>query len=174
MQTPDEKPHILLGGAKHAGKSTLISRLTALCRCPVCGFITLKDECDDLYMYPAALPEEKHVKSNENLIARCEGEKPAVNPRVFETLGVQLIKEARPGSLLVMDELGFLEADLPGFTSAVLEALKGDIPVLAAVKERDIPFLNAVRNVPKARLCRVDETTREELFKLLSSGYPFR
>ena len=67
-----------------------------------------------------------------------------------------------------MDELGFFESKADRFTAAVLEALAGDIPVLAAVKSRtDVPFLNAVRAAPKAEVFSITPENRDELYRLL-------
>ena len=57
--------------------------------------------------------------------------------------------------------------DDPG-TGAVLEALEGDIPVIAAVKHRfDVPFLNAVRAMPKAKRYTVTPESWEALYEEL-------
>ena len=54
------------------------------------------------------------------------------------------------------------------FCRAVLEALEGDIPVIAAVKHRfDVPFLNAVRAMPKAKRYTVTPESREALYEEL-------
>ena len=37
----------------------------------------------------------------------------------------------------LMDEIGFFEQDALAFQAAILDALDGDIPVLAAVKARE-------------------------------------
>ena len=82
-------------------------------------------------------------------------------------LGV-IVSVARPGGILVMDELGFMEAGAEAFTRAVLEALEGDIPVIAAVKHRfDVPFLNAVRAMPKAKRYTVTPESWEALYEEL-------
>ena len=50
----------------------------------------------------------------------------------------------------------------------VLEALTGDIPVIAAVKSRtDILFLNAVRSAPRAEVFPITPENRDELFEKL-------
>ena len=67
-----------------------------------------------------------------------------------------------------MDELGFLEAEAVAFTAAVLRALARDIPVIAAVKSRtDVPFLNAVRSMPKAEIFYITRENRDQLLQEL-------
>lgn len=56
----------------------------------------------------------------------------------------------------------------PGvFQSAVLCALDGDTPVLAAVKPKDTPFLRAVRGHENAELVFIDEQNRDALLEKL-------
>ena len=67
-----------------------------------------------------------------------------------------------------MDELGFFESKADRFTAAVLEALAGDIPVIAAVKSRtDVPFLNAVRAAPQAEVFHITAENRDALLAAL-------
>lgn len=67
-----------------------------------------------------------------------------------------------------MDELGFMERDALLFQKAVLDALNGDIQVIAAVKaRRDVEFLNRVRNSEKADVYDITESNREALYNKL-------
>ena len=86
---------------------------------------------------------------------------------MFDTLGAQLIESAPKGGIILMDELGFLENDARVFQSAVLCALDGDTPVLAAVKPKDTPFLRAVRGHENAELVFIDEQNRDALLEKL-------
>ena len=87
---------------------------------------------------------------------------------MFDTLGAAYINEARPSGIIVMDELGFMERDALLFQKAVLDALNGDIQVIAAVKaRRDVEFLNRVRNSEKADVYDITESNREALYNKL-------
>ena len=86
---------------------------------------------------------------------------------MFDTLGAQLIESAPEGGIILMDELGFPENDAKVFQSAVLCALDGDTPVLAAVKPKDTPFLRAVRGHENAELVFIDEQNRDALLEKL-------
>ena len=164
------RKHILLTGARGAGKSTLIRRLCAEAELPVYGFVTKREEADEtgfhpIYIHPAWEEASMHRDTRENLVGTCNQKIHNVCPVVFDALGVRYLAAARPGGLIVMDELGFMEAEAEAFKQAVLHALGGDIPVLAAVKNRrDIPFLNAVCSAPKAALYTVTPENREALF----------
>lgn len=165
-----EGKHILLCGDVQVGKSTLIRRLLAANRRPVYGFITKKLEADPsgfhpIYIHRASTPEEERQWEESNCIGTCNRRIHNIRLSVFDTLGAQYINEARPDGLIVMDELGFMEAESKPFTEAVFQALCGDIPVLAAVKSRlDVGFLNEVRAMPRAEVYWVTEENRDALY----------
>ena len=73
------------------------------------------------------------------------------------------------GGLLVMDELGFLENDAHRFQAAVLAALDGSTPVLAAVKPKDTDFLRRVRQHPHGEVFNITPESREALYQHLRS-----
>ena len=162
--------HILICGERGVGKSTLIQRLLASCPLPRAGFYTRRLEADANGLHPVYLQPagEEARYTPENLIGVCD--RRARNPKlaVFDTLGVSCVRSARPGSILVMDELGFLESGAEDFTAAVLDALAGDIPILAAVKNRpDVPFLHSVLSAEKADVFLITTENRDELYDLL-------
>ena len=154
--------HILITGAPGAGKSTLINRVVEELRLPVSGFRTRKE--------PAA---EGETGCPVLLCPIGEGPRPvgysdkrviSVFPEVFDGYAPRLRQCAGEGKLLLMDELGTMESRSQEFCTAVLELLDGDTPVIAAVKGKDTPFLNAVRSHPGARLFHLTEENREALF----------
>lgn len=161
--------NILICGDPGVGKSTLIDRLLAADGRPVSGFRTKKlppgpDGICEVILFPAAGgPASESVR-----IGRCRDRILETDPRAFETLGVRLIREACPGTILVMDELGRMESEAPAFQRAVLEALGGPVPVLAAVKSmRNVPFLDRVRESPGSDLYRIDRENRDALAETL-------
>lgn len=164
--------HILICGERHSGKTYLTERLLGECRVPLYGFMTKimvnrEDGYHEIYMFPAG--DSAKVMTEENHVGNCNTRQRTVNLRVFDTLGVKLLNEAKTDGIIVMDELGFMEAGSPGFCRAVLERLDGDIPVLATVKAggMDVEFLKKVRNHPNAELYMVNPENRDELYKTL-------
>ena len=168
-----EPRHILLCGARGVGKSTLIQKLLASCTRPVSGFLTKRLAPDEtgfhpIYIHPAGLAEAQRKYSARNLIGTCDSRVHNVFPEVFDGLGVQYLTAARPDSVIVMDELGFMESQASLFTGEVLRALDGNIPVIAAVKDRtDVPFLNAVRAHKNATVYSIDAENRDALYERL-------
>ena len=162
--------HILICGERGAGKSTLINRLLVHNRRPVFGFITKKmppdqnGECK-VYIHPANSASLQYT--HENLAGVCKnGKIITVNIEVFNTVGMKLL-QAPTGGLLLMDELGFMESKASDFCSGVLAALDGDVPVLAAVKNKETAFLKAVREHKNVELHYVTTQNRDMLYRKL-------
>ena len=162
--------HIVICGRRGVGKSTLIRRLLDENRRPVRGFVTRKEPMNEeglcgVHIYPAA--NDFRIAKDENRVGFCLGRILSVNADVFDLLGSAYL-EADNGEIIVMDELGIMETHAERFQRAVMRALDGEIPIIAAVKARcDAEFLNAVRDHPNARVYEITEENREELYEAL-------
>jgi nucleoside-triphosphatase len=165
-----EKRHILICGERGMGKSTLIEKLLAHNTLPVYGYFTKltpqrEDGFHSIYIYRAGDPTR--TQGEENHIGDCDSRQRSIHGAVFDTLGVEYL-EAKRGGIIVMDEVGFMEAESKLFCAAVMRCLDGDIPALVAVKARfDVDFLNAVRAHPKASLYTITEENRDGLYQHL-------
>ncbi len=160
--------HILICGRRSVGKTTLVERMLRQLKGPVYGFQTAAVQTEPggprhICMYPAG-KADGHVDEANHI---CDGGAGRENAdlSVFDGLGVRLIEAARPGGVIVMDEIGFLETGSEHFCDAVLKALDGEIPVLATVKDTDLgaEFLDRVRRHPRAELIMLDAANREEV-----------
>ena len=165
-----EREHILICGEVGVGKSTLIQRLLAQTEKPLYGFVTKKLDPDEngfhpIYIHPAGAFER--VYEERNLIGTCDRRIHNINLDAFNTVGVSYL-QAKSNGIILMDELGFMEAKAEAFTRAVMDTLDGDIPVIAAVKARfDIPFLDAVRAHPKGKLFMITRENRDRAYEEL-------
>lgn len=160
--------HALIVGAKGVGKSTLIRRVLQELARPVAGFETKKEDSmkDDLHGIPVYIyePEKPRIHSKENLAGYCTDHGVQICDGIFDNYAPKLKQTVPDDSILVFDELGFMESQEKDFCEAVLNRLGGEIPVIAAVKDRDIPFLIEVRSHPHCRCFYITEENREELF----------
>lgn len=99
----------------------------------------------------------------ESLIGYC-GKRGilAARPEVFESLGTGLLADIPAGSLVLLDELGFLENDAPRFQAAVTRLLDGPYRVIGVIKERSSPFLDRIKAHPLVRCLKVTADNRRE------------
>ena len=172
--------HLFLTGSVQIGKTTALNKTLELLKVIPGGFRSYfgedrKSPCRYLYMSSAAepcafTPEHAIVKYGLN-----ENGMPVdiVLPR-FEELGLQYLSEASSYPLIVLDECGRLEQQLPRFRARVLELLDGDVPVLGAVRQDAMGWLEDIRNHPKVQLITVTEQNRNDLPLQLAEYYaPF-
>lgn len=150
------------------GKSTLIRRVLAELDRPVFGFETKKETAlaaagqgAPVYLYPAG---GERRRSEENLVGLCGVGRARVFQGAFDRFAPRLQAPVPAGYVVLMDELGFMEAGSKAFCDAVFALLDGEAPVLAAVKDRTVPFLDRVRAHPKCRSFFLTPENREQMF----------
>lgn len=175
------KKHILILGSRKAGKTKLTDSLIREVRQrgrKVYGFQTQimvhrEDGYHEIYMYPAGQVDQNHM-AEDNHVGDCNTRERTINLKVFDGLGTDLVRAAKPDGVLVMDELGFMEAGSESFTRAVLDALDGDIPVFAAVKKvkMQVNFLNQVLGHPDAEVFELTEDNYQQVYEAVLSRIP--
>lgn len=161
--------HALIVGDRGVGKSTLIRRVLQELNRPIFGFETKKEEqLEDsirgcpIYIYDAGKP---HFRTQENLIGyHKERDIPAITA-AFDRYAPKLLEVVPADAVVELDEIGFLEANAENFCNSVLHLLDGRNPVIASVKNREHPFLDAVRNHPNARCFYISTENRDALYE---------
>ncbi|NLT39107.1 MAG: hypothetical protein GXX89_01445 [Clostridiales bacterium] len=158
----------MIVGAVGVGKSTLISKVLKELNCSAAGFLTKKEDSladpakgSPLYFYEVGAhgePVRKH------LFGYCKDKVPLTFPEAFDA-AAGYVGSICGGDVIVMDEIGTMEAVSPRFRSAVLSILDGSVPVIAAVKDKDAPFPEAVRSHPNCRCFTVNTENRDRLFE---------
>ncbi len=177
-KTEKDMRHIVLQGERGAGKSYLIRKLVQETGLVPGGYLTravfnAREGYREVLMYPASCLLES---GDQDEAARWYGRVCGIAlrgggrvfPEVFAGYGKELLESAGDKKIIVMDEIGFMETDIKPFTEAVLSVFAGDIPVIAAIKARDIttPFLDAVRRHEKTELIELAEGSRDEAYRL--------
>lgn len=166
--------HIIICGSRGVGKSTLIRKLIGKTGFPISGFITKKSESagdgtSSIYIYPASESTQLYRKSEQNLIGKCNNRRMLeAHPEVFDSIGCLLLSKIDERGIIIMDELGFLESEAFSFQRRVLELLDGDTLVIAAIKNKNISFLNRIRSHRKCDVYKINEENRDQLFEKLS------
>ena len=161
--------HALIVGDRGVGKSTLIRRVLGELKRPVFGFETKKEEALEdpvrgcpIYIYNAGKP---HCRTMENLIGYHRDQDVAAITAAFDRYAPQLMEPAPDDAVVELDEIGFLEAKAAHFCRAVMNLMDGNRPVIAAVKNREIPFLNALREHPNAQCFYITADNRDTLYE---------
>ena len=159
--------HILIVGQNGVGKSTLVQSLLSAISLPVYGVITKKEAAGPdgfCPVYIRLLNEPKRF-SDENRIGMCKEGKSIAFPEAFDRFAVRM--EFPHDGVIVLDELGFLESDAHVFTESVLRILDEAPFVIAAVRDKHTPFLDAVRSHPRACVRFIDKDNRDALLRQL-------
>ena len=165
--------HVFLTGEKQIGKSRAIRRAAELLGLPCAGFrtrfLTRERGSSALYMVPVG---QEELLDEAHIVARLEeGRMHGLTER-FDTLGVQLLREAQhqPGALILMDECGHLEKNALAFQQAIRDCLDGPAPVLGVLRKEQA-WHEFIKNHPRVRVLTVTEENRggmaEEVVRLL-------
>ena len=159
--------HILIVGPRQVGKSTLINKVVQEINRPVWGFTTKKEEHltdpdhgHPIYIYDADGP---HTQSKKNLVGYCWNHHPEVYTEVFNSFAKKLECAPPKDSIILMDEIGFMESKADDFCAAIIKHLDGNVPVLAAVKDKSTPFLDMVKKHPNCKCFYISKANRDEL-----------
>lgn len=159
--------HTLIVGGRKTGKSTLIRRVLEELDLSVCGFETKKetDLWDDVYGNPIYIydPGVPRRQTEENRIGYCKNQCPKPDKEVFERFAEKFRDFPSGKDMILLDEIGFMETCSGRFCECILSALDGDTPVIAAVKDKDTPFLNQVRSHKNCRCFHISVENRDEL-----------
>ncbi|HHW93753.1 MAG TPA: AAA family ATPase [Clostridiaceae bacterium] len=169
-----KKRHIVISGHRGVGKSTLIEKLLYDLEVPVRGFFTRSTPRDEKGYHSIHIfrpTDRKQNRSKINHIGDCDGKNRTINLHVFETVGVEYLREGLDDaatSVIVMDELGFMETEAMTFCETALSCFDSDRHVLASVKARPrTDFLDAVRSHPEVDVFDITVENRDELYEQL-------
>ena len=153
---------IFLTGERGVGKSTALRRALQGCGLMIGGFMTdfgdtRYGENKKLWLLPWS--ESPDFSAGQVCALLGPGGR-QVFPEVFASLGAELLRRAsadEASGLILLDQLGFLEAGAAGFRKAVLDVLAGPKPVLGVVRQG----LGAWQDAPLGELWEVTEENRD-------------
>ena len=75
---------------------------------------------------------------------------------VFETFGVSILEAAKNSSgLIVMDEIGKMEANTIQFRNTIIDCLDSPLPVLGVFQQRAIWFRETIKNRSDVKIYEV-------------------
>ena len=163
--------HVFLMGDKQVGKTTVITSFLDKSGLAADGFMTYWEHtkpCErKLYLAPFSL---KNANAERRLIATDSGHGLSLIPEVteiFDTYGKSLLNNSGSCDCIVMDELGFIEANAKGFLASVMARIDGEFPIIGVLKKCDAQFIEAICAHKNVMLKDVTAENREEILKWL-------
>lgn len=161
--------HALIISPRDCWKHDFIHRITNALNCPVFGYETQREPemttsslGDPIYIHPFG---GEHHFSDDNLVGYCINHKPHTVAGAFNRFAPQLLLPVPENAVLAFDEIGFLESEEEDFCNAIRSRLNGDIPVIATMKDKQIPFLMELRNYPNCRCFFLTRDNQDALFQ---------
>lgn len=172
------KKFIVCGYSK-SGKTTLIKRILASTDKKVYGFFTEKfpdrlteDGLCPVYIYPIL---EEPIFDVDHLIGLGGEGTHYTNVEVFNKCGIEYISCKDKDSLLLIDELGFLEDKAEEFQKRIFEILKSDICAVIAMKQKmQFSFMQKLKALTKEgsiEFIDLSEENRDEVFEYIKSSF---
>jgi nucleoside-triphosphatase len=165
---------VLLTGRPGSGKTTLIKRVLNELPQRFGGFYTeeIRDHGARVGFKVVALEGGDAVFAHVDFTTPERVGKYGLDLSALEVVGVKAIREAvqahRP---IVIDEIGPMEIRSVGFREAVNDALDSELPVLATIFSRSLPFTDGIKSRPDVVLIEVSPNNRDRLVSQLSENF---
>jgi len=163
--------HVFFMGEKQVGKTTVITSFLDKSGLAADGFMTYWEPTrpDERKLYLAPFALEK-LGAEHRLIATDFGHGLSPVPEVtevFDTYGKSLLDNSGSCDCIVMDELGFIEANAKHFLASVMARIDGEIPIIGVLKKCDMQFIGAICAHKNVILKDVTAENREETLNWL-------
>ena len=156
---------LVIEGRSGSGKSTAVRRILKYLDREIWGLWSEKLPAAEgvsapVYLHSYRAPIRYCAK---NQIGICENRHAQSFPAVFETLGVETLRQIPEGSLVLLDEIGVMESQAVQFQAELFRLLDGEFDVILTVRDKHTPLLDAIRRHPKVE-CVSAEVANDELF----------
>jgi len=165
---------VLLTGRPGSGKTTLIKRVLEELPQRFAGFYTeeIRDHGTRVGFKVVAVEGGEAVFAHVDFTTPERVGKYGLDLSALEAVGVNAIREAvQAERLIVIDEIGPMEIRSVGFREAVNDALDSELPVLATIFSRSLPFTDGIKSRPDVVLIEISPNNRDRLVSQLSEKF---
>jgi nucleoside-triphosphatase len=174
MRLSGASQRVLLTGRPGSGKTTLIKRV--LGELPQCfgGFYTqeIRDTGTRVGFKVVALGGSEAVFAHVDFATSQRVGKYGLDLAALEAVGVNAIRETvRAQRAIAIDEIGPMEIRSMIFREAVNNALDSELPILATIFSRPLPFTDGIKSRPDVILIEVRPDNRDRLVSQLSEKF---
>jgi nucleoside-triphosphatase len=162
-------PAYLLTGEPRTGKSTLIKRLVeqiGIARCG--GFYTeeVQENGARRGFRLVTLDGRTGIFAHKSLRSPIHHGRYGIDLPCLETLGLPALSDAlKKGALVIIDELGPMEAYSESFRVKVLDVLNSTAPFLGTIAAKPHPWLDTLKRHKRVMLYQLTRNNREEVFR---------
>ena len=165
---------VLLTGRPGCGKTTLIKRVLEELPQRFGGFFTeeIRDHGSRVGFKVVALEGNEAVFAHVDFTTRERVGKYGLDLSALEAVGVNAIREAvRAQRPIAIDEIGPMEIRSMIFREAVNNALDSELPILATIFSRYLPFTDGIKSRPDVVLIEISPNNRDRLVSQLSEKF---
>jgi nucleoside-triphosphatase len=141
-------PKILITGRPGSGKTTLIKRVLEKLPRSTGGFYTeeIREDVTRVGFKIVTLDGKEAVLAHVDFTGPERISKYGLDLRALEEVGLKAINAAlKARRLVVIDEIGPMEIRSAAFRDAVIEVLESDVPLLATIFARPLPFIDKLK-----------------------------
>lgn len=163
---------VFLTGDVQVGKSTAIRRFLEENGIAVRGFRTCLNRQN--YHLNMEILGAENSEVFEVAAREAEGQRPVPDLEAFDRGGRLLRQLDLSGaSMVLMDELGYMERNALEFRGAVSELLEGELPVIGVLRSKpDGPFWQMLHQREDTVVLTVTLENRDEMPQIIASYFP--
>jgi nucleoside-triphosphatase len=174
MRLFDASQRVLLTGRPGCGKTTLLKRVLDELPQRFGGFYTeeIRDHGTRIGFKVVAVEGGDAVFAHVDFKTAQRVGKYGLDLSALEAVGVNAIREAvRAQRSIAIDEIGPMEIRSMIFREAVNNVLDSELPVLATIFSRNLPFTDGIKSRPDVVLIEISPNNRDRLVSQLSEKF---
>jgi nucleoside-triphosphatase len=166
----------LLTGKPRVGKTTIIKHIVAKIGSQHCGGFYTEEILDETKADPRIGFRLRTLAGQEGILAHQYLDGPyhlgryGIDLTCLQTIGIPaLLSAAAEKRLIVIDEIGFMQALCEPFTKTIEALLNGHQTIVGTIVQRPHPWITTIKKHQGVNLYEVRADNRDHLAKLLTA-----